>query len=241
MENHSLKKSIQHFFHEEASGWKRKEIAWLIIACTAITVLSLLMGDSILGVCTALSGIICIILTGKGKISAFIFGGINVILYSIVAFQATFYAGAFGKLFLNLPLEIIGIIVWSKHWNLRTHEVSKRHMRNRTRILTMIAIVVLSIIGFLILKQTTDAMPLIDSITTAATLIGMIVSIGMFAEQWWIWIAVNTLTLIMWIQNIIVGNSNIATLILWIIYLINSIIMCYRWEREVHSQYQIKE
>jgi len=235
MEKHSVKKSVQHFFHEEISGWTGKEIAWLIIASAAIIVVSLVLGDSVLGICTAISGIICIVLTGKGKISAFIFGAINVILYSIVALQATFYAGAFGKLFIDLPLEIIGIIVWAKHWNSRTHEVSKRHMRNRTRILTLIAIVVFSFIVFLILSQTADAMPLIDSITAVATIIGMIVAIGMFAEQWWIWIGVNALTILLWIQNLLAGNSNIATLILWVVYLVNSIIMCIKWEKEVRA------
>ena len=33
--------------------------------------------------------------------------------------------------------------------------------------------------------------------------------------------------------NFVSGNDNIATLLMWIVYLGNAVIMCVRWEREV--------
>ena len=55
----------------------------------------------------------------------------------------------------------------------------------------------------------------------------------MFSEQWWLWIFVDVFTVIMWGKAFIGGNESIATLLMWIVYLGNAIIMCYKWEKEI--------
>ena len=68
------------------------------------------------------------------------------------------------------------------------------------------------------------------------SIIAMIISIGMFAEQWWIWIIVDVVTIYMWFLNFQQGNENIATLIMWCVYLLNAIFMCYKWEINIKIQ-----
>ena len=52
-------------------------------------------------------------------------------------------------------------------------------------------------------------------------------------EQWILWIVVDIVTVIMWGVNFINGGESISTLIMWIIYLMNAIIMYIKWNREV--------
>ena len=60
------------FLKHELSGWKAWEIIWLAAACTVITALSLHWGDDALGITMALTGVLCVILTGKGKMSCYL-------------------------------------------------------------------------------------------------------------------------------------------------------------------------
>ena len=83
-----------------------------------------------------------------------------------------------------------------------------------------------------ILKFMGDAMPFVDAFTTVSSVAAMIVSVKMFAEQWWIWVAVDVFTIYMWYVDFMNGSDNIATLLMWIVYLGNAVIMLVKWERE---------
>ena len=78
-------------------------------------------------------------------------------------------------------------------------------------------------------------MPFVDAFTTVSSVVAMLVSVKMFAEQWWIWIAVDIFTVYMWACNYMAGNDNVATLLMWIVYLSNALIMCVKWEKEIRG------
>lgn len=132
-----------------------------------------------------------------------------------------------------VPMQFVGFYVWSRHMNDETHEVRKKHMKAVGRIFMVLAVALGTFLYGLLLKRLGDAMPFVDAFTTVSSVVAMVVSVRMFAEQWWIWIAVDVFTIYMWAQNFVSGNDNIATLLMWIVYLGNAVIMCVRWEREV--------
>ena len=105
-------------------------------------------------------------------------------------------------------------------------------MTNKVR-LFWLAIMIIATIGYgFILKWMGDAMPFVDSFTTVSSVVAMIVSVKMYSEQWWIWIVVDVFTVYMWLVNFIQGSENMATLLMWVVYLANAIIMCVKWEKE---------
>ena len=52
---------IRSFIKDELSGWKTWEILWLSVACSTIIVLSIFMGDTVIGVVSATTGVICVV------------------------------------------------------------------------------------------------------------------------------------------------------------------------------------
>ena len=44
-----------------------------------------------MGMISSTTGVICVVCTGKGKLSAYLFGLINSVLYAIIAFEAAYY------------------------------------------------------------------------------------------------------------------------------------------------------
>lgn len=218
---------------EELRGWKKLELIWMFIASMIILGLSIYWKDTFMGIVSSISGVICVVCTGKGKLSAYLFGLINSILYAIIAYRAKLYGETMLNILYYVPMQFVGFYIWSKNMNNTTHEVVKKHMKHIGRICALVAIIIGTIGYGIFLKHLKDAMPFVDSFTTVASIVAMIISVKMYAEQWWIWIVIDILTVYMWTCNFANGNDNMATLLMWVVYLLNAIFMCIKWEREV--------
>ncbi len=90
----------------ELLGWKKWEIIWLVLTSILITGVSIYISDKPLGIITALFGILCVICTGKGKLSAYVFGLLHAITYSIIAFQSKYYGEVMLNLIYYLPMQL---------------------------------------------------------------------------------------------------------------------------------------
>lgn len=216
----------------EISGWKKWELGWLTLSILAIAAISIITGDTALGIVSAISGIISAILTGKGKPSCYLFGVIYAITYIILTFRAAYYSSCIFELLIILPLEFIGLYQWIKHMNKETHEVHKQQMKTRSRILTALGIIVASILLGLLMTLTNDPLPFIDSFTTVTMAVAMFLAVMRYSEQWIVWIVVNVLGLLLWLRDFLNNGTNGALLMLWIIYVVNSVIMCVKWYKE---------
>lgn len=226
---------IKEVLKNEVAGWKKMELAWLFLACTIITGLSIYWGDNLMGIISATTGVACVVCTGKGKLSAYFFGLINCVLYAIISYNAKLYGETMLNALYYVPMQFVGFYVWSKNMNKETNEVQKKHMTNKARFLYLILMIFGTLIYAYILNRLGDAMPLVDSFTTVTSIVAMIVSVKMFSEQWWIWIVVDIFSVYMWACDFMAGNDNVATLLMWIVYLLNAIIMCVKWEKEARK------
>lgn len=223
---------MKDFIKNELYGWTKGEVIWLIFTCTIIAALSIYWQDSLMGIISAVTGIAYVIFAGKGKLSAYFFGLINCTLYAIISFNAKLYGETMLNAIYYLPMQFVGFFVWSKNMNQKTHEVIKKSMSPVWRVVLIIITAVCVYLYGLLLNYLGDAMPFIDSFTTVVSVVAMIISVGMFSEQWWLWTAVNALSVYMWWCNFTSGSDNIATLLMWLVYLISGIIMLIKWERE---------
>ncbi|MBQ2661367.1 MAG: nicotinamide mononucleotide transporter [Clostridia bacterium] len=224
---------IIKFIKNEVSGWKLSEALWLFLSCGIICALSIYLGDSIVGIVSAVTGVAYVVCNGKGKLCAYIFGAVNCVLYSIISCKAQLYGETMLNALYYLPMQFVGFFVWSKHMNDETKEVEKHHMKNKGRIVTVLSICALTFLYGLLLLRLGDKMPFIDSFTTSASVVAMIVTIKMYSEQWWIWTAVNSVSIYMWWCDFKSGSDNMATLLMWVVYLATGIIMLYKWEKEI--------
>jgi nicotinamide mononucleotide transporter len=223
---------LKSFLKSELTGWKMLEILWLVLATAVILGLSIYWGDNIISILAAVTGVWCVILTGKGKRSSFIFGSVNVVFYVIISLEAKYYGEVMLNALYYFPMNIVGWIVWKKHMNDENGEVIKKKLplKKGTVIygLTAVAIVVY---GF-ILKFIGGNLPFVDSISTVISITAQILSVWRLTEQWILWMFVNTVTIVMWAVNFAQGGENISTMLMWSIYLINAIIMYVRWNKE---------
>lgn len=216
----------------ELQGWKKWEVIWLIITTFTITTLSIYWKDNLMGIVSATTGVICVVCTGKGKLSAYIFGAVNTFLYAIIAFKARYYGEVMLNAFYYFPLQFYGFYVWSKNMNPITKEVKKIRMNKKNRVILFAFVGIGTLVYGLILDKMGGNLPYVDGLSTVVSVVAMIISIKMYMEQWMLWIIVDIVTVIMWGVAFINGNDSIATLLMWVIYLGNAIIMYFKWNKE---------
>ena len=152
----------------------------------------------------------------------------------------SYRAALYGETMLNalyyVPMQFVGFRVWSRNMDQNTGEVVKRRMKPRGALLTAAAIAAGTVLYGLLLKALGDAMPFVDAFTTVSSVAAMIISVRMYAEQWWIWVAVDVFSVYMWWCDFRSGSDNMATLLMWVVYLGNAVIMLIKWEKEARAR-----
>ena len=226
---------LKKFLKSEFTGWKPFDVIWLVLATAVILGLSIYWKDTWISLGAAVTGVICVILTGKGKRSSFIFGVVNTVLYAIVAMEAKYYGEVMLNLIYYLPLNFVGFVAWKKHMNDESGEVIKERLNlKQSAVIYAITAIAIVIYGY-ILKRLGGNLPYIDSMSTVISVVAQILCLKRLMEQWVLWIVVDVVTVIMWAINFINGGESIATLAMWSIYLVNAFIMFFHWYREAKN------
>ena len=224
--------TFRKYIKSEMTGWSAFDLIWLAFATAVILALSIYWQDSWMSLLAAITGVWCVILTGKGKRSSFIFGLINVVFYAIVSFQAKYYGEVMLNALYYFPMNFVGWFAWKKHMNDETGEVVKERLSIKKSVVVYAATAV-AIFGYgLILQTLGGSLPYIDSMSTVISIAAQILSIKRLMEQWVLWIVVDVVTVVMWAVNFAQGNESIAMLAMWSVYLLNAIIMFIRWYGE---------
>ncbi len=228
--------AIKKYFKQELKGWKALDVAWLLFATMVIMGLSIYWKDTAVGIIASLTGVWCVILTGKGKRSSFIIGLINIICYAYVSYQAKYYGEVMLNLFYYLPMSFVGWFMWNKHLDEETGEVKKSSLSwKKGTVVYALTAIAIALYG-MILKLLGGNLPYVDSMSTVISVVAQILSVWRLKEQWVLWIVVDVVTVIMWGIHFVQGGESIATLAMWSVYLINAIIMYVKWNREAKTK-----
>ena len=232
---------LKKFLKSELTGWKPFDVIWFLAATAVILGLSIYWKDTWISLIAAVTGTWCVILTGKGKRSSFIFGLINVIFYAVVAFDAKYYGEVMLNLFYYFPMNFVGWFVWKKHMDEQKGEVIKvRLPLKKSMIVYGVTAAAIFIYGY-ILERLGGNLPYVDSMSTVISVVAQVLSIKRLMEQWVLWIVVDVVTVIMWAVHFAQGGETVATLAMWAVYLINAVIMFIRWYREAKDSDASKE
>lgn len=210
--------------------WNLFERVWLFLFTSIVIVLSLYWKDSLIGIICSLTGIWCVILVAKGRISNYIVGTVNVLLYVIISYSQKYY----GEVMLNalyfLPMQFIGFYLWNKNKDLkRKGTVKIKLMTNKHRIITSVLSISIFIIYGYFLQSLGGSLPFIDSMSTIFSIVAMLLMVYGFVEQWVLWIIVDVVTIILWATVLINGGTDVSVLVMWVAYLFNAMYGLFNW------------
>lgn len=227
---------ITEFVNKELTGWKKHEIIGLSIAIAIIFYNALFLKDSLIAVCSAICGILYTTIAGKGKISCYFFGLMGSGCYITLSFLNALWGNMLLYMFYYIPMQVLGIFKWRKHLQKDSKEIIKAKMTTKERILLTIVAIVGCFITAVILNIFSDQSPVIDGITTFLSILGMYLTVKRCIEQWIIWMIVNGLSLIMWLNLVIHGTKAYSTLVMWFVYFVLAIYFYTVWKKEMKLQ-----
>lgn len=225
---------ITEFIKKELQGWKDFEIIGLIIVFSIILINATVLNDNPAAIINAICGILYTIIAGKGKISCYFFGLLGSGCYIFLSFKNALWGNMLLYLCYYIPMQIVGIFKWKQHLKTESKEIVKIKLNLKEQIIISIIGLIGCIITILILHYLNDKSPIIDGITTFLSILGMYLTVRRAIEQWIVWMIVNGLSFIMWLDLIIFsGRKAYSTVLMWGVYFILAIYFYIEWEREI--------
>ena len=223
---------FKQWFKGECSGWKTPEVLWIGFCVVSTVWISLVLKDTLIGILAAVTGILYTLLAGKGKISCYFFGIVNVLFYGWISFTQQLY----GEVMLNwgwyLPMMFAGWFTWKKNLG-QEQIIRKTTLPLKSKLLYFLCSLAGIVVYALILQKMEDSQPWVDSATTILSITAMILTVKRCSDQWLIWTVVNLLSIWMWYKAYQLTGGSVAVLAMWGLALANGIIFYIQWNRDI--------
>ena len=226
---------LTEFVKKELNGWKKIEIIGLFTVLTLILINAIIVKDNPIAVISAFCGILYTIIAGKGKISCYFFGLSGSWCYVWLSFINALWGNMLLYLCYYIPMQILGIFKWKKHLKKDTKEIVKTRLSNKNRITLLFIGVLGSIITSIILHYFHDKSPIADGITTFLSVLGMYLTVRRAIEQWVVWMIVNGISALMWINLVLHGTKTYSTIIMWVVYFVLAIYFYFEWKKVLNK------
>ncbi len=223
------------FVKKELSGWKRFEAISLFVVLFVIFINAILLKDNPIAVISAFCGILYTVIAGKGKISCYFFGLSGSWCYVILSFGNALWGNMLLYLFYYIPMQVLGIFKWKQNLKSDTKEIVKIRLSTKIRIKLIISGILGSILTSLILYYCNDKSPVADGISTFLSILGMYLTVRRAIEQWVVWMIVNGISALMWLNLVVHGVKTYSTVIMWSVYFILAIYFYFEWRKELKN------
>lgn len=228
--------TLQSYF----ADWTTWEKWWVTIATIGIILASIMTWDptnhlaSSLAIISSISGIWCVLLTAKKRISNYIIGFVNVVFYAWAAYLWKLYGDFALNAFYFLPMQFVGWHYWVKPEAQKKLDVVKgMKLGNLARgWLASFSVTAIIFYGYY-LSSIGGNTPYLDAMSTVLSVVAMILMAKRYMEQWVLWIVVDVVSVVMW-ANICFnegGMMNLGLLIMWVFWTINAVYGFLKWRK----------
>jgi len=210
----------------------------MIICVTVACILNLQKPDArvaltILSAVGAIMGVISVVLSANGNILTFVFGLVDVLIYSYTLLDQNVPMTLGLHVFYFLPMEFIGFYQWRRRGATAKQAVKARRLpaRGWLNVAVLFAAVYAAVlaIAWLIARYQGDivwAKMAFDSAVTTANIVALVLMAMAYLDQWYLWTLVNITSIILWI--IVLGSGEgssytVVQLIKYSFYLLNGL------------------
>ena len=232
---------ITEYVKKEFDDFNKLELFILIFSFSIILFNAFIMKDSLPVVISAVCGISYTVMAGKGKVYCYVIGLCGSAFYSYISLKNALYGSGLLYLFYYIPLQVLGFYYWKRNLKNKSFDIVKTKLPNKQRFYILIVLIFGIAFSYLILKYFNDINPIIDAVTTFASIIAMYLTVRRCIEQWILWFVVNFLSLIMWLCLVIQGVNAYSTLVTWFIYTFLAVYFYILWEKDLPQQDELSD
>ncbi|MGU9955324.1 nicotinamide riboside transporter PnuC [Limosilactobacillus fermentum] len=195
------------WYNQLFANWKKFEVIYVSVLIALQVLVYLIAPDSVIGMVSGVFGTLCLVYGMKGRKISFIFGVIQCLAMTYVAWISHAY-GSFAMDIFYVISQPIGWFMWG-------HDEATKRFSSRTRGLIFGGAFVAWAIGWWILATVHGQLPYFDSINFVVSFIAQILYILKFEENWSLWIVVNLANIIYWgilAVQVMTGATHIGSL-----------------------------
>ena len=157
---------------------------------------------SVISVISGCLGVFSVCLAAQRNILTYVFGFAQVITYTYLCWTQRFY----GEIAINayyFGTMIYGVYVWRKRLELKDKSLEVQTRSLPLRIIILIGVLTIGVSGLTgwgLSAWTDDTQPYLDAFTTVPALVAQVLMILVYREHWFIWLAVDILSIALWIR-----------------------------------------
>ncbi|APD51205.1 nicotinamide riboside transporter PnuC [Francisella hispaniensis] len=220
------------------TGWSKREVRWLI-SCIVLTILAAsISGSSAFILIFSVISITNLILAAKGKVFNYVLGLIAAVMYAVISYQNQVYGQLLLAVLFLCPIQFYGWYNWTRPKNTTKEKHIKIKKLTRLQFISILAFiaVVSTIYGYFVLHlyfgQNVGLVA--DAIVEVTSIIAFILTVLLFKEFWILWLAVDVLTISIWVDGILDSAITIAiipVIITKVVALINAIYGYSSWRK----------
>jgi len=239
MINKKIKTNLIGRINNYIKQWTLFEKVWLVTFTLVNIYLFFAWSDTWVGLTASLTGMLCVILTAKAKISSFYWGLINILTYSYVAYGSAYYGDVMLNMLYFLPMTFLGIYYWNR--NMRKEKEGKvlliKSLNWKNKIFWFLVSIVIIWVYGLFLKFLHGTLPFVDSLTTIFSIVATIMLTKRITDQWIYWIMVDVFSIVMWGYIFLRDGNQVSMLVMWSAYLVNACYGYYNWRKMEKRQH----
>jgi len=154
-----------------------------------------------LSVVSGCLGVCSVCMAAQGNILTYVFGFAQVITYTWLCWTQRFYAEMAINAYYFITM-IYGVYVWRQRLNAESEKtVIPRSLPYPTlAVLFVLTLAGAGLVGWALATWTDDTQPYLDAYTTVPALVAQVLMILVYREHWFIWLAVDVLSVILWLR-----------------------------------------
>lgn len=221
------------FKNEFWNGYTKWERVFLFGMIALQIIMYCFIPDSLIGMVCGIAGVICVVLTAKGKISSYLFNFIQMITYMVICWNAALYF-EFGEQIFYFIACIFGIIFWKKNMKKNddgTEQVISKKFKWWHWLVVVVATAITTIgLGLLGEYALGGTLPYLDAFTVSLAVIAQLLMVWRYREQWAIWIVIDITSLIMFAM---LGQW--AMVAMYVAWTMNAFYGWYNWTKLVRE------
>ncbi len=214
--------------------WSLFDVVWSVVFVFLIVIIGFQSHNTVIEILSGIAGMFNVFLCAKGKIYNFYFGIFFNATYAFLSLSQHYYASFGLYLFYFLPMQFVGLYLWSRNKAKREagseNSIEMKRMSVKMKGVWAIVCVIGIIIVAAIIKRMGDPMPISDSATNVLTIVGIVMMVKRYAEQWHLWNISNIFGILLWLPLFShQGNLPVSQLIMSIAFLVTSLYGTFNW------------
>lgn len=219
-------------------GWSLFEMIWLVLFTAIIVITGIVFDDTAVGMTASITGVLCVILVAKGKLSNYFFGVINTALYAYISHQSQLYGEFMLNAFFYLPIQFIGFYLWNKNKTKNGIEtvVEAKTLSKKGWGYVALTVAIVGALYGVFLNQIGSQQAGVDAFAVVLSITAQLLMLKRFAEQWLLWIVVNILSIVLWLNVFLQDGNSVTILVMWCAYLVNSVYGYIKWKKLAEKQ-----